>query len=213
MGEGETYLEVRLKVGTGLVSTEIGIARTNLIEERGMEQPRSNSDEQEAQLGSNEPRMILLSDRISHSIQRQGNCNTIRECPMTIRSYWKMHLWPYLRIRQCTELSCNLFWEQLDREIGNSGIRKKLGDVLSSHQSMVDVGHPQKGISGCPSWITRAVGRWICLTSMVKGNRDRVVPSWARLDEKRVRGKNLGVTGVWLCVWLCVTHRASVSFR
>jgi len=40
------------------------------------------------------------------------------------------------------------------------------GTLLSSHQSMVAVGMPQKGVSDGTSWMPRAVGRCRCFTSI-----------------------------------------------
>src|SRR5208282_103958 len=46
---------------------------TCLVKESGMKKPRSNADQQEAQLGRYEPGMMLLADCISNPITGQRN--------------------------------------------------------------------------------------------------------------------------------------------
>lgn len=49
-----------------------------------------------------------------------------------------------------------------------AGGEEEGADLLSSHQSIVAVGMPQKGGSEGTSWTTRAVGRCSCLTSIAQ---------------------------------------------
>jgi hypothetical protein len=55
------------------LSTYVRGDNTYLVKESGMKKPRSNADQQEAQLGRYEPGMMLLADRISDPITGQRN--------------------------------------------------------------------------------------------------------------------------------------------
>jgi hypothetical protein len=67
------------------------------------------------------------------------------------------------------------------------GVEEGGDDLLSSHQSMVAVGIPQKGVSEGTSWMTRAVGRCSCLTSIsLSLSLDLVTPAPSRVFTQTV---------------------------
>lgn len=123
-----------------------------------MEEPRSYSNKKKSHLSRNEPWVMFLPDCISqtHTRKRYYRLNPLHTTDLTEKS-----------IRNSiNELSNIRSYCVIYKSVCRQVPLNVNGDILSSHQSIVAVGHPQKGSPGVPSWITRAVGRCRCLTSM-----------------------------------------------